>query len=104
LSSPGYGSEPVFAVQNSALDQIFGYDGVGGYNGLAFSDELFDGKSYQFKIPWKISLSYTQSVDYTPYIYRCYLYSVSRSYYNYMKTMNDLYESGFVGDLAEKYQ
>ena len=70
-------------------------------NGLAFSDELFDGKSYQFKIPWKISLSYTQSVDYTPYIYRCYLYSVSRSYYNYMKTMNDLYESGFVGDLAE---
>ena len=98
---PDYGSEPVFAVQNSALDQIFGYDGVGGYNGLAFSDELFDGKSYQFKIPWKISLSYTQSVDYTPYIYRCYLYSVSRSYYNYMKTMNDLYESGFVGDLAE---
>ena len=98
---PDYGSEPVFAVQNSTLDQIFGYDGVGGYNGLAFSDELFDGKSYQFKIPWKISLSYTQSVDYTPYIYRCYLYSVSRSYYNYMKTMNDLYESGFVGDLAE---
>lgn len=63
---PDYGSEPVFAVQNSTLDQIFGYDGVGGYNGLAFSDELFDGKSYQFKIPWKISLSYTQSVDYTP--------------------------------------
>ena len=29
----------------TALDQIFGYDGVGGYNGLAFSDELFDGKA-----------------------------------------------------------
>ncbi len=39
--------------------------------------------------------------DYNPYKYRCYLYSISRSYYNYMKTMNDLYESGFVGDLAE---
>ena len=98
---PDYGSEPVFAVQNSALDQIFGYDGVGGYNGLAFSDELFDGKSYRFKIPWEISLSYTLSTDYNPYKYRCYLYSISRSYYNYMKTMNDLYESGFVGDLAE---
>lgn len=99
--SPDYGSEPVFAVQNSALDQIFGYDGVGGYNGLAFSDELFDGKSYRFKIPWKMSSSYTLSVGYKPYKYRCYLYSVSRSYYNYMKTLNELHRSGFVGDLAD---
>lgn len=98
---PDYKSEPVFAVQHSALDQIFGYDNIGGYNGLAFSDELFDGRSYRFKISWEISRSYTLSTDYNPYRYRCYLYSVSRSYYNYMKTLNELRESGFVGDLAD---
>lgn len=99
--SPDYGSEPLFAVQNSAFDQIFGYDGVGGYNGLVFTDELFEGKSYQLNIPWNTSFSYTMDVDYRPYMYRCYVYSISRSYYNYMKTLHDLYESGFTGDLAE---
>lgn len=98
---PDYGSEPLFAVQSSAFDQILGYDGVGGYNGLAFSDELFAGKSYQFNIPWNMSYSYTENVVNHPYRYRCYVYSISRSYYNYMKSLNDLYESGFTGDLAE---
>ena len=32
---------------------------------------------------------------------RCYLYNPLWRYPPHMKTMNDLYESGFVGDLAE---
>lgn len=46
---PDYGSEPVFAVQNSALDQIFGYDGVGGYNGLAFRTSCSMGKAISLR-------------------------------------------------------
>lgn len=99
--TPDYGKEPLFAVQHSVLDVMLGYDGVGGYNGLAFTDELIDGKSYQFNIPWNKSYSYDEGEEYHPDKYHCYLYSVSRSYYNYMKTMQELYNSGFTGDLAE---
>ena len=71
------------------------------YNGIAFTDELFDGQSYSFNLPWGGTI--TALTDKTLYRkqYVVFLYSVSESYYNYMRMLNQLNEGNFTGNLAD---
>ena len=98
---PGCEDEPVFSNRFSALDQILYEDISLDYNGIAFTDELFDGQSYSFNLPWGGTI--TALTDKTLYRkqYVVFLYSVSESYYNYMRMLNQLNEGNFTGNLAD---
>lgn len=98
---PGYSKIPLLAQQASAFDKILGYDIVGYYNGIAFSDELFNGKSYHFNFTWNDHYSMSDGGKEYPDKYKVAMYSISKSYYNYMKTMNELLGGSVSGDLGE---
>lgn len=98
---PGYSQIPLLAQQASAFDKILGYDIVGYYNGVAFSDELFNGKSYHFSFAWSDSYNVYEGENEYPDKYKVAVYSISKSYYNYMKTVNEMLGGSLTGDLGE---
>lgn len=93
--------EPVFSNRFSALDQILNEDLNFDYNGIAFTDELFDGQSYSFNLPWGGTITTPTDKTYFRKQYVVFLYSISESYYNYMRMLNQLNEGSFTGDLAD---
>ena len=104
-----YGNEPLLVNQVSALDRVFGYNSGGYSSGIAFTDELINGKSYTFNMNSIFDVSFMGPGDPSSpgynekhtHKYRLYLYAISRSYYSYLKTMQSARESSFSGDLAD---
>ena len=112
-SYPDFSSEPIFTNHISAFDRVFENYGVGLAGGIAFSDDAVNGKTYTLTIKGR-----TYTNDYPgdpgsstgggygdgdkPHMksYQVCFFSISRSYYNYLKTLEAFYNSSFTGDLA----
>lgn len=102
-----FGNEPLFANQVSAIDRVLENNGIGYFGGMAFSDELVKGKTYTLNVKGSTS-SYSYygtgygEIENLPHerIYQISFCSISRSYYNYLKTLADYRNSSFTGDLA----
>lgn len=101
--SPNYATEPVFGQSLTALDQILGNDWISGYEGRAFSDELFNGEEYTLRITEEryservyvaqdsMWIGQFDEADYRPIPHRLrvYLHSISEDYYRYLKVLQD---------------
>lgn len=106
-SSLDFDNEPLFANQVSAMDRILENNGIGYSGGMAFSDELVKGKTYTLNMKGSTSsyiyygLGYGK-IENFPHerIYQISFCSISRSYYNYLRTLADYRNSSFTGDLA----
>lgn len=91
--SVDFSKDPVFTNQHTVMDQIMGYDWIYGYRGRYFSDELFNGKEYTIKV----TTSYYPTENYP---IRARLYTLSKSYFLYLRSMMNATDGNFVSDLA----
>lgn len=100
-----FGNEPLFANQISAMDRIMENDGIGYSGGIAFSDELVNGKTYTLNMKGGTYSYYQYGVGsggelQHERIYQISFCSISRSYYNYLKTLAAFRNTSFTGNLA----
>jgi hypothetical protein len=117
-----YEEEPLFMGQKNALEEILEYGGISGIYGRVFTDEQINGKEYTLRIPSQNSALYLNHIYGDEYVensfgylvreiidteptpirhYRVSLYSITESYYRYMKTLIEKNDSSLQGDLAE---
>ncbi|MDR1881068.1 MAG: DUF4249 domain-containing protein [Tannerellaceae bacterium] len=94
-----YSDEPVFIEQNSTINSLFSGT-IEGQGGRTFSDKLFNGKTYTLMI--------TETVNSTFYDYyadilnrKILLYSLSKSYYNYLTSLLNIDENSIEYYLSE---
>lgn len=113
LSSADYEDEPLFMGQLTAFEQIMGYDWLSGRYGRVFTDEQINGRTYTIRLPFR--LYYTSYISHydaeagqwvyieTPYsrLCRVSLYTISESYYRYLKTIIEMEDSSLQKDLIE---
>lgn len=111
---PDYKADPVYDTHFSSLDQIFGYGWLATTYGRAFTNKLFYGKKYTLRLPAQYPQDiyfdslppdendyYTPIEEYLPTRYRLCLYSLSGSYYKYLKTLQDKSEDTFSNELVD---
>ena len=87
IGNLNYNSEPVFIEQESVVDDLFGANTITGQGGRAFTDKLFNGQCYTLAVnETHLSSNYG---DIPPALLyrRIILYSITESYYNYLKSM-----------------
>lgn len=109
-----YSADPVYNTHFTSLDKIFGYGWLATRFGRAFTDKLFNGEKYTLQLPLRYpydsyygsvppeeSYSYIPETNKPPVLYRICLYSLSGSYYKYLKTLQDKNEDTFSNDLVE---
>ena len=112
-----YSSEPTLGGNINALDEIFGVTNMIGSNGLAFSDELFDGEDYTMRMFDNYFFMYDNvhfvgsvsryDIDeellkpIPPMRLRTHLYSISRDYYLYLKSLQDQSGNSFSNILID---
>ncbi len=109
-----YAEDPLFAAEITALDRIFYGTWLSGY-GRAFSDQLINGKNYTFHLvddelfvsngytPYNPD-SYLQEIpeeERLPVLGRFSLYTLSESFYSYVKSVTGLEEERFINDLIK---
>ncbi|MCK9343569.1 MAG: DUF4249 domain-containing protein [Massilibacteroides sp.] len=93
-----YDSEPVFIHENSGIDGILNKN-ISSPGGRTFTDELFKGKPYTLIIKEKASAS---DYEYGEKLNRkISLYTLSRTYYNYLTSIQRLQEEQLSQNLAE---
>lgn len=109
-----YSADPVYDTHFTSLDKIFGYGWLATGFGRAFTDKLFNGKKYTIRLPLKYphtiyessippeeNYYYIPEENRPPVLYRVCLYSLSGSYYKYLKTLQDKNEDTFSNNLVE---
>ena len=100
-----FSEEPLFKNEVTAFDYIFGTGGSQNNYWGAFSDELIDGRTYAMRLPigWYGYTLYQSKEDQSilyPKKFRFYLQAISKDYYDYLKTLQELKSGSFTGDLA----
>ena len=114
-----YATDPVIAGSFTALDYLFGADGLWASGGVVFSDELIDGEEYTLRlrqdyyhdtgypikvVPDSVRFSEVPEEDYTPIPprhLRVHLYTLSADYYNYLKATQEESSSSVMGGLVD---
>lgn len=85
LGNLDYSAEPVFVEQVSVVDGLFGDKTIQGQGGRSFTDNLINGKHYTLVIKETLpggSYNYAPAWD-----RRIILYSITKSYHNYLTSM-----------------
>jgi len=98
-----YLEEPLFTSHLSALDKVLGYDWLSGRYGRVFSDDMIHGKEYTMTLSlpsFNYGGSETDPEDIT-IRYRVNLYSLSESYYRYMKSLIEMEDGTLNEELAK---
>lgn len=100
-----FSEEPLFKTVDTAFDYIFGTGSSPSNYWGAFSDELIDGRTYTLRLPvgWYDYTLYQSKEDQAilfPRKFRFYLQAISKDYYDYLKTLQELKSGSFTGDLA----
>lgn len=100
-----FSEEPLFKNVVTAFDYIFGTGGSQNNYWGAFSDELIDGRTYSMQLPlgWYGYTIYQSKEDQSilyPRKFRFYLQAISKDYFDYLKTLQELKSGSFTGDLA----
>lgn len=109
-----YSDDPLFSAEISALDRIFYNSWLTGY-GRVFDDRLIDGKEYTLHLEddryWSgffnfyeyrypdFSLSDVPEEERLPVLGRFSLYTLSDSFYSYIKSVTELHEDRLINDL-----
>ena len=85
LGNLDYSSDPVFVEQVSVVDGLFGDKTIQGQGGRSFTDHLINGQRYTLVIRETLpGVNY----DYAPaWDRRILLYAITKSYYNYLTSM-----------------
>lgn len=119
-----FSRDPAFDDQTTALDKFFGHDGSSSSLGQVFTDALFDGKEYVLKMSSTYYIyhpagqgdgyengygSRLVGVEREGYgreeipgrLLRFRLYTLTESYYLYLRSLAALEGSTFEGDMAE---
>jgi len=113
--SLNYQEEPLFSAEISALDRIFGYVWLNGY-GRTFNDHLINGKNYTFHLkdqhyyinmldeyryyyPESFDMEAVPESERLPVLGRFSLYTLSESFYLYLKSITELGDSKLINDL-----
>lgn len=106
-----YEEEPLFVGQKNALENILGFDYFSGTYGRVFTDDQINGKEYTLRIPFQMSAVDKEYIYddawnlidtiTTPHRCRVSLYTISESYYRYMKTLIDMEDSSLQQSLIE---
>lgn len=100
-----FSEEPLFKNEVTAFDYIFGTGATSDDYWGAFSDELIDGRTYTMHLPLGSygHTLYLNKEDLSilyPKTFRFYLQAISKDYYDYLKTLQELRTGSFTGDLA----
>lgn len=98
-----FATDPLFTSQITALDKVMGYDWLSGYYGRVFSDDLINGKEYTIKLKSNTSVYYASDPEeeYSSFLFRVTLYAIDESYYQYMKSIIDIYDDSLDRDLSD---
>jgi len=107
-----YNEEPLFLGQLTAFEKILGYDWLSGMYGRVFNDEQINGKEYTLRIPFRRSgytyyAYYDEEGNWVPstnnelVLCRVNLYTISESYYRYMKTLIEMEDSSLQRELIK---
>lgn len=106
-----YREEPLFAGQLTAFEKILGYDWLSGMFGRVFSDDQIDGKAYTIRLPFRqnaLSVEHYYDdagewhwVDSPPRLCRVNLYTISESYYRYLKLLIEMEDSSLQRELIK---
>ena len=100
-----FADDPLFKTETTAFDFIFGTGNSQNEYWGAFSDELIEGKSYTMRLPigngsYTVNQSKEDGTIMEPGRFCFYLQSISKDYYDYLKTLQKLNSGFFIGDLA----
>lgn len=106
-----YAEESLFAGQLTAFEKILGYDWLSGMYGRVFSDDQINGKEYTIRLPFRqnaLSTEYCfddsgegQLIDSQPRLCRINLYTISESYYRYLKLLIEMEDSSLQRELIK---
>lgn len=100
MGSLDFSPEPVFRLSVEKIEGNISKNTIDGLYGMPFSDEGIDGKSYTLTVKekgadffYKDSLSYLRKIK---------LYSISKSYYRYLMSLQTLYDDdGLTGNMLD---
>ncbi|MDF9829971.1 DUF4249 domain-containing protein [Parabacteroides sp. PF5-6] len=107
-----YTEEPLFMGQLSAFEKILGYDWLSGKYGRVFTDEQINGKEYTIRLPFRQSTygyyyyydgyeNWELEISALPRLCRVSLYTISESYYRYLKTLIEMEDDSLQQMLIE---
>lgn len=103
--SMNYEDDPLFSDDNNALETILKSNWLNGRYGRVFSNDLFQGGEYTLKVHDTNRYNYTSSRNETgsqenlPFVYKVYLYTISESFYKYMKSFLRLNDDHIYNDM-----
>lgn len=102
--SVDYSKEPLLLSSFSALESVLGYDFMSWVHGRVFTDDLINGQEYTIQVLTGIYSSYwvDSPMPEDPDNSRVCLYSISESYYQYLKSIIALEDEGLQGSMADK--
>lgn len=119
-ASIDYSGDPLFGGDISVLDKVFGNDWLSGYRGRVFTDESINGTEYTIRLTSGTSYSsYYPGSDYPGYDYpgyvdpdedekqdyptylRASLYTISSSYYFYLRALEMRADDSFSNALID---